>query len=118
MNEYQQFLASKTAPAPRAGFDLDPARIHPSLFPFQRDVVRWCLAQGRSALFEDTGLGKSRQIVEWMRHVHNHTGERVLLVVPLAVAHQFVRDEAPAIGQHLAYCRNQREVDATASQCR
>lgn len=115
MNEYQQFLASKTASAPRAGFDVDPAHIHPSLFPFQRAVVRWCLAQGRSALFEDTGLGKSRQIVEWMRHVHNHTGERVLLVVPLAVAHQFVRDEAPAIGQHLAYCRNQREVDATAA---
>jgi hypothetical protein len=67
-------------------------------------------------MFEDTGLGKSRQILEWMRCVAAHTNGRALLLVPLAVAHQFVRTEAPALGIELAYCRSQAEADA--SSCR
>lgn len=112
-NTYLSYLASKVAPAPEVGFTVDPARLHPSLFPFQRAVTAWCLRRGRAALFEDTGLGKSRQIIEWMRQVAQHTNGRALLVVPLAVAHQFVRDEAPAIDAKLVYCRSQAEADAT-----
>lgn len=113
--QYQAYLASKVDPAPQVGFTVDPAQLHPSLFPFQRAVVTWALQRGRCSLFEDTGLGKSRQILEWMRHVAAHTGGRALLVVPLAVAHQFVRDEAPAIGLNLVYCRSQAEADATTA---
>jgi hypothetical protein len=36
-----------------------------------------------------------------------------LLITPLAVAHQFVRDEAPALGLDLAYARSQAEADAS-----
>ena len=53
-------------------------------------------------------------ILEWMRQVARHTHGRALLVVPLAVAHQFVRNEAPAIDVELVYCRSQAEADATA----
>src|SRR5436309_2718933 len=98
MNDYASFLASRRAAAPTSGFEVGERDLHPSLFPFQRHAVRLSLQRGRAALFEDTGLGKSRQILEWMRQVNERTGGRCLLLVPLAVAHQFVRSEAPAIG--------------------
>jgi helicase-like protein len=114
--DYQMFLSQRLASAPNVGFRVGERDLHPSLFPFQKECVIRALAQGRSALFQDTGLGKSRQILEWMRHVAQHTNGRALLLVPLAVAHQFVRTEAPALGIELAYCRSQAEADA--SGCR
>lgn len=116
MSDYADFLAARRAAAPTAGFEVAERDLHPSLFPFQRHAVALSLRRGRAALFEDTGLGKSRQILEWMRLVAEHTGRRCLLLTPLAVAHQFVRDEAPAIGVEIAYCRSQAEADA--SGCR
>jgi helicase-like protein len=111
MLEYSDFLSSRLASAPQAGFVIKERDLHPSLFPFQRHAVTTALRLGRAAMFEDTGLGKSRQILEWMRHVVQHTNGRALLLVPLAVAHQFVRTEAPALGIELAYCRSQAEAD-------
>jgi hypothetical protein len=87
---YQEFLSTRLASAPTAGFAIKEQDLHPSLFPFQKHAVAHALRLGRAAMFEDTGLGKSRQILEWMRHVCAHTGGRTLLLVPLAVAHQFV----------------------------
>jgi helicase-like protein len=112
MNDYQAFLSTRLAAAPNVGFAIKEQDLHPSLFPFQRACVQRALFQGRSALFQDTGLGKSRQILEWMRHVCAHTGGRALLLVPLAVAHQFVKTEAPALDLTLAYCRSQAEADS------
>lgn len=113
MNDYTTFLSGRLASAPNVGFRVDERDLHPSLFPFQRAAVATALRLGRAALFEDTGLGKSRQIVEWMRHVCAHTNGRALLLVPLAVAHQFVNTEAPAVGAELAYCRSQADADAS-----
>lgn len=112
---YTDFLSKRIAAAPTAGFTVDEQALHSSLFPFQRATVATCLRQGRAAMFEDTGLGKSRQILEWMRQVADHTGRRSLLLVPLAVAHQFVRDEAPALGLELAYVRSQDEVQRAST---
>lgn len=113
---YDDFLARRLAQPPAAGFEVHDSDLHPSLFPFQREAVKLSLARGRGALFEDTGLGKSRQILEWMRLVSAYTGKRSLLVVPLAVAHQFVRDEAPAIGLELSYAKSQAEADASGAR--
>lgn len=114
--DYATFLARRISQTPTAGFAVDEGNLHPSLFPFQRHAVALALRRGRAALFEDTGLGKSRQILEWMRHVAQHANGRCLLLTPLAVAHQFVRDEAPALGLDLCYARSQ--ADADASGCR
>ena len=70
---------------------------NPELFPFQRDAVEWALHQGRAALFEDTGLGKTVQQLEWARHVVNHAPSvglppRVLILAPLAVREQTIRE--------------------------
>lgn len=112
---YDDFLQQRKATAPTAGFPVSERDLHPSLFPFQRECVTRSLNRGTGALFCDTGMGKSRMILEWMRLVAAHTGGRCLLLVPLAVAHQFVRDEAPALGIELAYSRSQVEADASGS---
>ncbi len=108
---YEEFLASKRVSVERTGFDVDASDIHPMLFPFQRDVVRWALRLGKAALFEERGLGKTIQQVEWARHVAAYTSGKVLIVAPLAVSRQTVR-EAAKIGVAAAYVRSQEQADA------
>ena len=65
------------------------------LFDFQRDIVRWALRRGRAAIFADCGLGKTPMQLEWARHIPG----RVLILAPLAVSAQTVR-EAAKFGIH------------------
>lgn len=95
MDGYHAIIAQKETYAPAVGFRADVAS--PWLYPFQRHAVEWALAGGRRALFEDTGLGKSRQQLAWADHVERHAGGRVLVLAPLAVGPQTVR-EADAVG--------------------
>lgn len=105
---YQDFLDQKRIVASATGI-ADPPELHQSLFPFQRDVTRWALRRGRAALFEECGLGKSRQAIEWARVVAAHTELPVLILTPLAVAEQFVR-EGEAIGVRVTRCREAADV--------
>jgi DNA modification methylase/superfamily II DNA or RNA helicase len=103
---YLDFLADKRIVVRPAGKPIDAGEVHPSLFPFQADLVRWAVRKGRCAIFADTGLGKTRMQVEWAKH----TGERCLFVAPLAVAQQTVR-EAAEIGVTVTYARSQKQAD-------
>lgn len=105
---YEKFIASKRLTAESVGIQ-DVPELHPSLFPFQADIVRWALKRGRAALFEECGLGKSRQALEWSRVVAAHTGKPSLIVTPLAVAPQFVR-EGSAIGIDVMHCRDSSDL--------
>lgn len=104
--DYETLIARKAA-AP--AFDsIAPAKLNelsPAMFPHQRDLVAWALRKGRAAIFADTGLGKTRMELEWARHVVAHGG-RVLILAPLAVAEQTVR-EAHAIGMSFVDYRRQ-----------
>jgi DNA modification methylase len=102
---YQEFLASKGSRIAYTGREVNDSDIHPLLFPFQRDLVRWSIRKGRAALFADTGLGKTFMQLEWARL----TGERVLVAAPLAVARQTVR-EAARLGIGLTYARQQSDA--------
>ena len=93
-SDYSEFLAGKRIEAPVVGFDVAPEDINPALFPFQRDIVRWALKLGRAALFENVGLGKTIQQLEWAKHVAAHTGKPVLIIAPLGVAAQTVAEGA------------------------
>ena len=104
---YEHFIASKRVVAPAAGFE--PSPLLAPLFPFQAHNVRWALRRGRAAHFQDTGLGKTRQYLEWARQVAAHTGRPVLILAPLAVAHQTVR-EGKRVGIKVSYVREQAEV--------
>jgi superfamily II DNA or RNA helicase len=88
---YAAFLAQKRSRAGDAGF---PATAAPMLYPFQRDVTEFALRKGRAAIFADCGLGKTPMQLEWARQVCDHTGGDVLILAPLAVAAQTVREGA------------------------
>ncbi len=106
---YADFLAGKARTVHDAGPHCTPDDVHPSLFDFQRHITAWAVRKGRAAIWADTGLGKTRMQVEWCRLV----GGRALILAPLAVAEQTVR-EAASIGVRAAYVRDQAEADALA----
>ena len=103
--DYDTFLAQKRIVAPMVGRDIAMVDIHPALFDFQRDLVRWAVRKGRAALFADTGLGKTRMQVEWARLI----GGLALIVAPLSVARQTVK-EAAKIGVTVTYVRQPSEI--------
>lgn len=87
--QYTEFLESKQILATNAGFEVDEAKLNPSLFPFQCHAVSWALAKGKSALFLDTGLGKAICALEWARQIYHQLGTaKILFLTPLAVAQQ------------------------------
>lgn len=106
MSDYESFLSAKSA---RPSFSACPrvGDVSDSLFPFQRALVDWALRRGRAALFADTGLGKTRMQLEWARHAAS--SGPVLILAPLAVAEQTVR-EGQVSGVNVVYAR--RPVDA------
>lgn len=64
------------------------------LFDFQRALLEWSLQLGRCAVFADCGLGKTPMQLVWAENVVRHTGGRVLILAPLSVAQQTVREGA------------------------
>lgn len=104
---YDDFIDGKTKQAKAVGFE--PVKISKMLFDWQRHVVDWACRQGRAALFEDCGLGKTPQQLEWARQVCNHTGGSVLILTPLAVAHQTAA-EAKKFGIKSTVVESQSEV--------
>lgn len=108
VTDYREFLSRKRTTATPAGF-ARAAALHERLFAFQRDIVAWALQQGKAAIFADTGLGKTAMQLEWARHVAAHTGGRVLILAPLAVAHQTIA-EAALMGLDVAYVRSEAEA--------
>ena len=96
---YQKFIDQKSVQTDPCGIDpCDSIGSH--LFPFQSDIVKWTLRRGRSAIFADCGMGKTIMQLEWARHVPG----KVLILAPLAVAHQTV-SEGDKFGTQCVYRR-------------
>lgn len=106
MTAYTEFLASKATAAPSFGHVIDPGEVHPFLHDWQKEVVAWAVEKGRAALWEDTGLGKSVQALEWARL----SGDTALIVAPLAVCQQTAKVEAPKVDLDVRYVRSQDQV--------
>lgn len=87
---YAEFLRGKSHLGARDGFR--PTFMPNDAFPFQAALAEWALWQGRAALLEDCGMGKTLQELVWAENVARHTGRPVLILTPLAVAAQFVRE--------------------------
>lgn len=75
------------------------------LFDFQRSLVEWATRKGRAAIFADCGLGKTIQQLVWAENVIRHTNKPVLILTPLAVSGQTVR-EAEKFGIEAAVSRD------------
>lgn len=85
--EYSEFLKHKKIQDIPTGLANVP-ELNPMLFDFQRDIVKWALKRGRAAIFADCGMGKTPMQLEWARHIPG----RVLIVAPLAVSAQTIRE--------------------------
>jgi len=87
---YQEFLEAKSQTDINHGFD--PIWMPDFLFDFQKELTGWAIKKGKAALFEDCGLGKTIQQLVWAQNVVMHTNKPVLVLTPLAVAAQTVRE--------------------------
>ncbi|HMI91586.1 MAG TPA: helicase-related protein [Polyangiales bacterium] len=100
--DYEAFIASKSLCAAPVG--LEALDVPAWVFPHQAALVRWALRKGRSAVFADTGLGKTGIELVWAHNVAQHARGRVLILAPLAVAHQIER-EGETFGIPCPYAR-------------
>jgi DNA modification methylase len=112
--EYIAFLARK---APRANASgIEPAEMPEHMFDYQAHATRFCLRQGRAALFLDTGLGKTVCELEFAQQASEHTGMPALILTPLAVARQIER-EGERFGYDVRVVRQQSDVRPGINVC-
>ena len=88
--EYQEFLNNKSHLGTFDGFD--PIFTPDFLFDFQKHLVGWSIRKGRSAIFADCGLGKTPMQLVWAENIVRKTNKPVLIVTPIAVGHQTIRE--------------------------
>lgn len=105
--DYDQFIAAKSKCRVASGFEPKPIRA--PLFDWQKSVVRWAIRNGSAALFEECGLGKTLQQLEWARQVAAHTKAPVIILTPLSVAQQ-TASEAAKFGIKSTVVSQQSEV--------
>jgi hypothetical protein len=98
---YAEFLNSKRITIAPSGFT--PPSLNSQLFDFQRDIDRWSLERGKAAIFSDCGTGKTPMQLVWADNVVRQYNKPVLILAPLAVSKQTVREgEKFGIEAHVA----------------
>ena len=116
MEDYIDFLKAKMDIAPDSGFEISPDEVNPILKPHERDAVVWAIKGGRRALFEAFGLGKTVQELEWCRIVILHKGGQAMIIMPLGVRQEFVRDATDLLHMEApVYVRNMEEAKASTA---
>jgi DNA modification methylase len=88
--EYKEFLESKQKRIIESGFKVN--ELNNNLFPFQEFIVKRALKAGKYAIFADCGLGKTLMQLSWAYEVANYTNKPVLILAPLAVSGQTIKE--------------------------
>lgn len=112
MSDYDAFIAAKQVAAPDRGIAIDAGAVHSTLFPFQSDIVRWATRKGRCAIFAAFGLGKTLMQIETLRQILAREGGRALIIAPLGVRQEFIRD-GELVGVSIRFVRRLDECDET-----
>ena len=107
--EYSRLLELKKEKILYSGFDISLEELNPKLFDFQKQIVKWALRKGRCALFEDTGLGKTIQQLEFAYQVNKHINQPILILAPLAVSKQ-TKEEGLKFGYEVNLCEKREDV--------
>jgi len=92
MNDYLKFLEGKQKTHVLSGFDVNENELNGYMFPFQKFIVKRSLKAGKYAVFADCGLGKTLMQLEWANRVNKHTNKPVLILAPLAVSGQTIKE--------------------------
>lgn len=114
---YRQFLETKMEIAKESGFKVGKSKLNRALSPHQRDAVAWALRGGRRALFESFGLGKTIQEIEFCYQAIKKEGGKALIVLPLGVKQEFLRDAVELLGyEEPQYVRTMEEAKMAAGR--
>lgn len=87
---YADFIKSKKHSSVNYGIDMVFAPY--SMFDFQKHIAEYAINKGRCAVFVDTGLGKTIIELTIAQNYVQHTNKPVLIITPLAVSAQFVKE--------------------------
>ncbi len=87
---YAQFIEQKSQLTGNSGFK--PSFIPEFLFDFQKSLLEWSVTKGRASIMADCGLGKTPIQLCWAQNIVEHTNKPVLILTPLAVGSQTVRE--------------------------
>jgi DNA modification methylase len=90
--DYTEFLRSKVRLAEQTGFDVEDSEINPALKPHNRLMVKWMVNGGRRACFASFGLHKTVTQLETIRIILEKMGGRGLIICPLGVRQEFMKD--------------------------
>lgn len=110
--EYERFLQAKVLSTPDTGFAIEDSEINPILKPHQRAIVKWAVRRGRAAIFAAFGLGKTMMQLETLRIICSRSRGRGLIVCPLGVRFEFMKDAA-TLGIDIRFVRSIEECGET-----
>lgn len=107
---YQEFLESKVALADLRGAVVSREELNPCLFEFQKDIVLWALRGGSRAIFASFGLGKTLMQIQILLILLKRHGGAGLIVCPLGVRGEFMRDALRFFCLEFVYVRTDGEL--------
>lgn len=87
---YENFISTKRHLLGQFGFN--PNYIPKIAFDFQSAIIERSIQKGRIGIFADTGLGKTLIQLSIANNIIRETNQRVLILTPLAVAFQFIKE--------------------------
>lgn len=90
MGSYEEFIKKKQHLIGSFGFD--PVYMPDQAFDFQEEIISRAVRKGRIGVFADTGLGKTLIQLSIAINIVKKTNKRVLILTPLAVAFQFLKE--------------------------
>lgn len=88
--QYQDFIISKQHSS--INYGINSNYIPDGMFDYQKYVSEYAIKKGRCAVFLDTGLGKTIIELTIAKNYIQHTNKPVLILTPLAVAFQFLKE--------------------------
>jgi len=87
---YYDFIESKKHSI--QNFGIETIWMPERMFPFQKYITEYAIKKGRCALFLDTGTGKTIIELTIASNYIRATNKPVLIITPLAVAFQFIKE--------------------------
>jgi len=107
---YDNFLASKRKSVNFKSLEISRGELNPALFEYQKDLVYLALKKGHFAIFAMTGSGKTAMQGEWAYQIWLKEQKPILILAPLAVAHQSVGEIKEILGYDVKYCESGADV--------
>jgi len=101
---YHDFIESKRHIS--SDYGIETNYLPDGMFDYQKYVSEYAIKKGRCAVFLDTGLGKTIIELTIAKNYIQHTNKPVLIITPLAVAFQFIKEAKKFDIDDIEYCKD------------